>query len=130
MHHLFQKYMRYLSAILRKEYSNTRIHIQTVCPCVVATKMSAPLRGDYPKFLIVSPRNYVRHAVRSIGLTEETTGCLVHQLQYTFSYELFPQFIMNILIRQNLKRIRQKAIEGLEREQAGTSSTGETPLLS
>jgi hypothetical protein len=67
-----------LSSILRKEYADTAIVIQTVCPMMVATKM-AKVRSS--SFFTPSPEKFVYEAVRSIGLVEETTGCLAHQIQ-------------------------------------------------
>lgn len=67
-----------MSSILRKEYADTNIYIQTVCPMMVATKMAKIRRSS---FFTPSPEKFAIEAVRSIGLTDETTGCLAHQIQ-------------------------------------------------
>lgn len=48
---------------------------------MVATKMSKIRKTS---FFTPNPEQFVKEAVRSIGHTEETTGCLAHQIQVIF----------------------------------------------
>ncbi|MCP9259313.1 Estradiol 17-beta-dehydrogenase 12 [Dirofilaria immitis] len=73
-----KKYVIWLSNILQKEYAQTNIIIQTVCPMIVTTKMTKISR---PSFFLVTAENFVRNAIRTIGIVSETTGCFPHQLQ-------------------------------------------------
>lgn len=66
---------------MRKEYANTNITIQTICPMMVATKMSKVRKTSY---FTPSPEEFAKQAVRSIGHVSETTGCLPHQIQASF----------------------------------------------
>lgn len=68
---------------MRKEYANTKITIQTVCPMMVATKMSKVRKTSY---FTPSPEEFAKQAVRSIGHVSETTGCLPHQIQASFCF--------------------------------------------
>jgi len=124
-----KQYMRWFGAILRKEYASTRIHIQTVCPLMVVTKMSA-IMEDYPEMFTITPEKFAKSAVRSIGLTNETTGCLSHQIQYVLMFRLLPQFMIDWGVKNNGEATRKKAIEKMEQEQARPSAirSGE-PLL-
>lgn len=130
--------MCWFDAVNRLEYSSTRIHFQTVCPMLVKTKLSAVVQ-DFPEILAVTPENFARQAVRSIGLISETTGCLSHQIQYALGYKLIPNFIKNIMLRHNGKKTRDAAVARLRSEEAGTSggieasvdvsSSAERPLI-
>jgi short-subunit dehydrogenase len=111
---------------MRKEYSSTKIVFQTICPMLVITKMSDCAQDNYPKCLAVTPAQFARQAVRSIGLIDDTTGCLNHQLQYSFFYKLFPKWFLDLGSRKNCEESRRRALAKLTEVRVGTS--GE-PLL-
>jgi short-subunit dehydrogenase len=90
--------MTWLDSILRKEYASTDIFIQTVCPMLVQTKMTARLNHGFPQFTIVTPQTFAKQAVRSIGLVNETTGCIFHQLLYAIVYKWIPDVLLNMFI--------------------------------
>ncbi|KJH49053.1 oxidoreductase, short chain dehydrogenase/reductase family protein [Dictyocaulus viviparus] len=73
-----KKYVTWLSKILRMEYSDSGLIIQTISPMMVATKMSKVRKTS---FFTPNAEQFVASAARSIGLTDETTGFLSHQLQ-------------------------------------------------
>ncbi|KAI6180765.1 Sphingolipid 4-desaturase [Aphelenchoides besseyi] len=86
-----KKYVNWLSSILRKEYAQTNIVIQTVCPMMVATKMSKIRKTS---LTIPTPSVYAKSAVNSIGLVDETTGCWPHELQSTLYFGVLPSWVI------------------------------------
>lgn len=104
----FQKYVNWLSAILRKEYGSTGITIQTVCPMMVATKMSKVRKSS---LFVPTAQQFARSAVNSIGLVDETTGCLIHEAQCTVLFGLLPKFIVDKFANQNSIATRSRALK-------------------
>ncbi|KAI6183344.1 17beta-hydroxysteroid dehydrogenase [Aphelenchoides bicaudatus] len=103
-----KKYVNWLSTILRKEYASTGITIQTVCPMMVATKMSKVRKSS---LFVPTAQAFVRSAVNSIGLVDETTGCLAHEAQCTVLFGLLPKFIVDKFANQNSLITRSKALK-------------------
>ncbi|PIO73931.1 oxidoreductase, short chain dehydrogenase/reductase family protein [Teladorsagia circumcincta] len=103
---LIMKYVSWLSEILRMEYANKGITVQTICPMTVATKMSKVRRTS---FFVPNGETFARSAVRSIGLTDDTTGCLSHQIQAEAS-KLAPPIILNKIIINFSMSLRQAAL--------------------
>uniref|UniRef100_A0A915E267 Uncharacterized protein n=1 Tax=Ditylenchus dipsaci TaxID=166011 RepID=A0A915E267_9BILA len=106
-----KKYVTWLSSILRKEYANTGITIQTVCPMLVATKMSKIRKTS---FFTVSPEAFARAAVKSIGHVEETAGCLPHQIQSELLFEYLPDFVMSKIVTSDALKTRARALKKKE----------------
>ncbi|KAI1720353.1 short chain dehydrogenase domain-containing protein [Ditylenchus destructor] len=90
-----KKYMCWLSSVLRKEYGNTGITIQSVCPMLVATKMSKVRKSSY---FTPTPAEFAKTAVRTIGHVSETTGCFPHQLLAEILFNLLPDFLVDRII--------------------------------
>jgi len=103
-----KQYVNWLSAILRKEYANTNIVIQTVCPMMVSTKMS---KVRNTSLFIPNASQFVRSAIKSVGLVDETTGCLAHEIQATLIFGLLPKFIVERFSNQNSILTRSKALK-------------------
>lgn len=103
-----KKYVNWLSAILRKEYAHTGIIIQTVCPMMVSTKLS---KVRTPSLFVPSATNFARSAINSIGLVDETTGCLMHELQATIFFGLMPKFVVEKFANYQHRMIRAKALK-------------------
>ncbi|KAK6012244.1 oxidoreductase, short chain dehydrogenase/reductase family protein, partial [Ostertagia ostertagi] len=103
---LWAKYVSWLSEILRMEYASKGITVQTVCPMTVATKMSKVRRTS---FFVPNGEVFARSAVRSIGLIDDTTGCLSHQLQAEAS-KLAPPVILNKIITNFSMSLRKAAL--------------------
>ncbi|KAM3723726.1 Very-long-chain 3-oxooacyl-coA reductase [Dirofilaria immitis] len=101
-----KKYVIWLSNILQKEYAQTNIIIQTVCPMIVTTKMTKISR---PSFFLVTAENFVRNAIRTIGIVSETTGCFPHQLQAEIIKNL-PEWIVSCYLSKQTKLVRKKAL--------------------
>uniref|UniRef100_A0A1I8A513 Estradiol 17-beta-dehydrogenase 12 n=1 Tax=Steinernema glaseri TaxID=37863 RepID=A0A1I8A513_9BILA len=106
-----KKYVCWLSEILRMEYSSKNITIQTICPMLVATKMSKVSKTN---FFTPSPEKFVKEAVRSIGNAEETSGCFSHQIQVEIS-NIVPQPIVNHFLTKMSVATRAKALRKKER---------------
>uniref|UniRef100_A0A915M7N8 Uncharacterized protein n=1 Tax=Meloidogyne javanica TaxID=6303 RepID=A0A915M7N8_MELJA len=106
-----KKYVTSLSSILRKEYADTNIYIQTVCPMMVATKMAKIRRSS---FFTPSPEKFAIEAVRSIGLTDETTGCLAHQIQAEIMFGYIPDYFLSKFVRDNSLDKRKRALKKIE----------------
>jgi len=108
-----KKYVCWLSTILRKEYADLGVTIQTVCPMMVATKMSKVRKTS---FFTPGPEQFVKAAVRSIGHVNETTGCLPHQIQAEVFFGWVPDFLLNKLTMDNSLQTRSRALK--KKEQA------------
>ena len=78
--------MCWLSSIMRKEYAHTGIVIQTVCPMYVDTQMTKdfPMSSSSP--LHMTPERFAAEAIKTVGIIEETAGCMAHQIQVTYVY--------------------------------------------
>ncbi|KAK6022430.1 hypothetical protein OSTOST_11876 [Ostertagia ostertagi] len=66
----------FLSETIDREHPT--ISVQCLTPALVATKMVYYERGST---FVVTPDNFVREAVNSIGLTKKTSGCFNHEIQ-------------------------------------------------
>jgi len=64
-----------LSQVLSLEYSGTGIHIQTLVPGYIATKLSGMKRG----YFTPDPTSYVRGQLKTIGKYDRTTGYWFHE---------------------------------------------------
>lgn len=106
-----KKYVCWLSSILRKEYADTGIIVQTVCPMMVATKLAKVRKAS---FFTPTPEKFAYEAVRSIGLIEETTGCLAHQIQAEIMFGYVPTFFLNKFMKDNSLQTRKRALKKKE----------------
>uniref|UniRef100_A0A915PI57 Uncharacterized protein n=1 Tax=Setaria digitata TaxID=48799 RepID=A0A915PI57_9BILA len=113
-----KKYVTWLSNILQKEYAETNIIIQTVCPMLVTTKMSKVSR---PSFFFVTAENLVKNAIRTIGVVDETTGCFPHQLQAEIIKNL-PDWVVVLYLSEKTKLVRKKALAKKARNTATSNS--------
>uniref|UniRef100_A0A0K0E411 Estradiol 17-beta-dehydrogenase 12 n=1 Tax=Strongyloides stercoralis TaxID=6248 RepID=A0A0K0E411_STRER len=97
-----KRYVIHLTRILQKEYSNTGIIFQCICPLLVITNMS---KAEKTNIFAPYPNAFVKSALRTIGHTNETSGYLTHQLQ-TEGANLLPTFIMDIFLKINNEQMR------------------------
>uniref|UniRef100_A0AC34F689 Steroid dehydrogenase n=1 Tax=Panagrolaimus sp. ES5 TaxID=591445 RepID=A0AC34F689_9BILA len=102
-------YINHFSSILRNEYANSGITIQTLCPAYVSTNMSKVKVSLFA----LSTSAYVESAIRTIGIVDETTGCIQHQIQ-TIAFGL-PEPLMIYFAKLELEKTKS-AIN--EREKA------------
>ncbi|VDM66597.1 unnamed protein product [Strongylus vulgaris] len=101
-----KKYVTWLTEILRLEYANSGIVFQTICPMMVATKMSKVRRSSY---FTPTAENFAAAAVRSIGLISETTGYFSHQIQHELS-KFIPRPIFKIMVMKFSEGTRAAAL--------------------
>jgi hypothetical protein len=85
---------------------------------LVKTNMTTPVQQDFPEFMAVTPETFAKHAVRSIGLVNETTGCLSHQLQYAVMIKIIPAFIFDFMMDYQSEFIRKKNNDTAEKSQS------------
>ncbi|EFO24444.2 hypothetical protein LOAG_04043 [Loa loa] len=112
-----KKYVTWFSNILQKEYAETNIIIQTVCPLLVTTKMSKVSRAS---FFFVTAEDFVKNAIQTIGVVSETTGCFPHQLQAEIIKNL-PEWIVVPYLSQKTELVRKKALAKKARDMKATS---------
>ncbi|KAL4002820.1 Very-long-chain 3-oxooacyl-coA reductase let-767 [Acanthocheilonema viteae] len=112
-----KKYVSWFSNILQKEYAQTNIIIQTVCPMLVTTKMSKVSRAS---FFFVTAEDFAKSAIQTIGIMNETTGCFPHQLQVEIIKSL-PEWIVVPYLSRKSKLVRKKALAKKVREMKATS---------
>ncbi|CAI5440786.1 unnamed protein product [Caenorhabditis angaria] len=84
--------LSFLCESIDREYKT--ISVQTLIPALVATKMTYYTEGS---MFVVTPENFCRQAVGSIGLTKKTAGCLNHDLQM-LGFHFFPWTILKYII--------------------------------
>lgn len=82
---------------------------------MVATKMSKVRKSS---LFVPTATEFVRSAVKSIGLVDETTGCLAHEAQCTILFGLLPKFIVDKFANQNSMITRAKALKKKNAERA------------
>ncbi|KIH49885.1 hypothetical protein ANCDUO_20040 [Ancylostoma duodenale] len=88
------------------EYASSGIMFQTICPMMVATKMSKVRKTS---FFTPSAESFAASAVRSIGLANETSGYLSHQIQVEVM-NFIPSAIINTLLTKFSAATRQAAL--------------------
>lgn len=71
-------FVDYLSRALQFEYGDKGIIVQSVLPAYVSTKMSKIRRVS---LMVPSPKTYVRHALKTVGIEPRTYGYWAHKLQ-------------------------------------------------
>ncbi|KAI6195661.1 17beta-hydroxysteroid dehydrogenase [Aphelenchoides besseyi] len=110
-----KKYVSVLTLILRKEFAGNNLVIQTVHPMVVVTKMARVVQ-ERPSIFGVTPEHFACSAVRTIGLVDETCGCLAHEIQSTFVFRLLPHWLLERMLMVNNREMRSKAIQRLSEQ--------------
>lgn len=71
-------FVDFLSRALQFEYADKGITIQSVLPAYVSTKMSKIRRTS---LMVPSPKTYVQHALKTVGIESRTYGYWAHKLQ-------------------------------------------------
>uniref|UniRef100_A0A914PCJ7 Steroid dehydrogenase n=1 Tax=Panagrolaimus davidi TaxID=227884 RepID=A0A914PCJ7_9BILA len=97
-------YINHFSKILRSEYSNTNIIIQTISPGHVATNMSS----EKISYFSPSAKEFAQDAIKTIGIVPETAGCIPHQIKAAFGM-LLPHFMIEFLIKNFAKKMKDAA---------------------
>ncbi|KAL3076530.1 hypothetical protein niasHT_030925 [Heterodera trifolii] len=103
-----KKYLIWFSSILRKDYADTGIIIQSILPGIVLTKMSQEVTHlEKPGFFSPTPKKFVNSALRTVGHADETTGCFAHQIQ-TEMAKMLPNWMLEIASKLRIKSIEKK----------------------
>ncbi|CAD5212347.1 unnamed protein product [Bursaphelenchus okinawaensis] len=103
-----KKYVNWLSEIMRKEYADKGITIQTILPMMVATKMSKVRKSS---FFVPQAPAYARAALGTVGLVDETTGYLSHQIQHDLYFNIIPDWVFNYMSNQTSLATRARALK-------------------
>uniref|UniRef100_A0A914H7Y6 Polynucleotide adenylyltransferase n=1 Tax=Globodera rostochiensis TaxID=31243 RepID=A0A914H7Y6_GLORO len=105
-----KKYLTWFSEILRKDYAGTGVVVQTICPGRVDTKMAQNvLHQSDTGFFSPLPKQFVQQALRTVGHSTETTGCIGHQIQAELS-SLLPTFLTDIYVKNEIKKAERRAM--------------------
>ncbi|KAI6180203.1 17beta-hydroxysteroid dehydrogenase [Aphelenchoides besseyi] len=124
-----KRYVSTLTEILRKEFADSKVTIQTVHPMFVETKM-VKLIQPLPKIFGVSPEYFAHSAVRTIGLVDETCGCLWHDVQVAIAFYLPPHWLIERFLALVNRIARSEALERMNQESTdGNDETGCSSLL-
>uniref|UniRef100_A0A183BV04 Estradiol 17-beta-dehydrogenase 12 n=1 Tax=Globodera pallida TaxID=36090 RepID=A0A183BV04_GLOPA len=105
-----KKYLTWFSEILRKDYAGTGVVVQTICPGRVETKMAQNVsHQSYTGFFSPLPKQFVQQALRTVGHSTETTGCIGHQIQVELS-SLLPTFLTDIYVKNEIQKAERRAM--------------------
>ncbi|KAI6197393.1 hypothetical protein M3Y94_01218700 [Aphelenchoides besseyi] len=88
-----------------REYKT--ISVQCLTPALIATKMTYYQSGS---LFVVTPENFCRQAVNTLGLAKITSGCFNHEIQmllrHLFPWAILKYMIMPIYWRHQKRMIR------------------------
>jgi len=77
-----KKFVDHFSQSLRHELAASNIHVQSLTPMYISTKMTAfSYILHWLSTFTPSPRKYAKHAVRTFGKYDQNTGYFPHTLQ-------------------------------------------------
>lgn len=95
----------YFSRALAFEYKEKGITIQSLIPCYIRTNM-APLK---PGLFVPSAKDYVRSALKIVGLSKRSTGFFAHEMSFLpVIFESFVSLWQNAIDRIGTKYIASK----------------------
>jgi 17beta-estradiol 17-dehydrogenase / very-long-chain 3-oxoacyl-CoA reductase len=97
-------FVRFFTHGLIGEYADKGIVFQSVHPYYVATKMSKIKRASW---FAPDPTYYAQSALNTVGIENETTGCLSHAIQHAI-LELIPGCVFTYLSKKICMQTRQK----------------------
>ncbi|PAV89250.1 hypothetical protein WR25_08974 [Diploscapter pachys] len=101
--------------MLRREYPNKGVTIQSISPALVCSNLSKKKR---PSFFIPDADTFARSAIATIGLTEKTSGYIGHQIQ-TDMAKLVPSVLGDFFLDRKVWEIRRAALRRKAREAKG-----------
>ncbi|KIH60310.1 oxidoreductase, short chain dehydrogenase/reductase family protein [Ancylostoma duodenale] len=93
--------MSFLCEAIDREYKT--ISVQCLTPALIATKMVYYTKGG---LFVVTPEQFAKQAVNTIGLTSKTSGCFNHEIQvrdrsfiffYLFMYCMCSIYVLYVL---------------------------------
>ncbi|XP_067880158.1 very-long-chain 3-oxoacyl-CoA reductase-like isoform X2 [Heterodontus francisci] len=96
-------FVDFFSRALNAEYKPNGIVIQCVLPLMVSTNMTHKTETN---LFVKKADDYVREALNTVGITEQTNGCLSHAIQHFFFERLFPEWLrLTQFSINNMKKI-------------------------
>ncbi|XP_078283759.1 hydroxysteroid (20-beta) dehydrogenase 2 isoform X1 [Rhinoraja longicauda] len=102
----------FFSRALNAEYKPRGIIIQCVMPLLVSTNLTHEIESN---LFVKQADDYVREALNTVGITEQTRGCISHALQHFFIENLFPEWYrmsqFNINISRQIIEKRKPLVE-------------------
>lgn len=100
-----KSFVAYLSQCLHAEYKSKGIIVQCVAPLVVSTNMTKKMKN---RSFIKSAPDFVREALKTVGHSTYTNGCLSHALQSVVLRALLPDWLRmsSFLIRMQHKHTK------------------------
>ncbi|KAK6736770.1 hypothetical protein RB195_019459 [Necator americanus] len=110
--------MSFLCEAIDREYKT--ISVQCLTPALIATKMVYYTKGS---LFVVTPEEFARQAVGTIGLTKKTSGCFNHEIQMLLRH-IFPWAVLKYLIMPIYyyhRRRMEKINASIPRQKAQTS---------
>ncbi|KAI8520742.1 hypothetical protein Bbelb_004960 [Branchiostoma belcheri] len=79
------------SKSLAVEYKDKGVIVQAVTPSFVSTKMTGRISTN---FFVTTPASFVRSALNTVGLANQTSGCFSHSLQvWLFTQDVFCEWV-------------------------------------
>lgn len=101
-----KKFVEYFSQTLEYEYSSYNIHVQTLTPSYISTKMTKWSNLlQKPSFVTPDAATFAKSAVATIGRSNATTGYWSHGLQW-FAYDwMTPSWVYSLSSWHLLKNI-------------------------
>jgi len=97
--------MSFLSEAIDREYKT--VSVQTLIPAIVATNMTYYKKSS---LFIVTPENFARQAVGTLGLATVTSGCFNHEFQllcnHLIPWALLKYLLMPIYLYQQKRMLR------------------------
>ncbi|XP_072115578.1 very-long-chain 3-oxoacyl-CoA reductase-B-like [Mobula birostris] len=100
-------FIDFFSRALNVEYKSQGIITQCVMPLLVSTHLTHDMDTN---LLVRQADDYVQEALNTVGITDQTRGCISHALQHWFIDSLFPgryrlsQFGLNVMKKLTEKR--------------------------
>ncbi|XP_057569605.1 very-long-chain 3-oxoacyl-CoA reductase-B-like isoform X2 [Hippopotamus amphibius kiboko] len=82
-------FVRSFSTAVGREYHSEGVIMQTVSPFLIETNMTYPMKRG---LLVMTPEDFARQALDTLGLTSQTPGCLRHAVQGCLLSILLPSW--------------------------------------
>ncbi|XP_049847499.1 hydroxysteroid dehydrogenase-like protein 1 [Schistocerca gregaria] len=102
-------YMDYFSQALQYECKDHNVSVQTLIPWFVNTKMVGYSKQLQNSWFVPNADKYARHAVRTLGIAERTTGYWLHDIIASIVSST-PPWLYKFLSVRGLKRLSKSHV--------------------
>jgi len=106
-------FVSFFTSGLRSEYQDSGVIFQCVYPGYVATKMSKIKRAN---FFAPDPDYYAKSALDTVGVENQTVGCLSHAIQYSL-LQMVPSCLAVPQVTKFLLKQREKYLAKIAKNQ-------------